>query len=86
MKPLPASTTPLPTVRPLELFFHRRRHAPAVGEAELSEHCLGGGQSEVVHQILPEDAHGHRIEKERALSGETDHASLWVQLQKLVVM
>jgi hypothetical protein len=30
--------------------------------------------------------HGHGVEQERALPGETDHAPLWIELQELPVM
>jgi hypothetical protein len=66
--------------------MHGCRHAPAVGEAELGQYCSSRGQAEVVNEILPQDPHGHRVEQERALPGESDQATLWIQLQELAVM
>ena len=33
-----------------------------------------------------QEAHGHGVEQERALPGETNHASFGVELQELIVM
>ena len=71
---------------PLEFGLHGLGHAPAVGEAELGEHGAGGGQAEVLDQVLAQKSHRHGVEKQRALSGEADHAALGVQLQQLLVI
>ncbi|MEJ2240222.1 MAG: hypothetical protein P8X82_18180 [Gemmatimonadales bacterium] len=81
-----AGATPFLVVRPLEFPLHGCRHAPAVGEAELRQHCSSSGQAEVVNEILPQDPHGHSVEQKRALPRVTDYATLWVQLQKLLVI
>jgi hypothetical protein len=57
-----------------------------VGKAERGQHRSRGGQAEVVDEILPQDPHGHGVEQERALPGETDDASGRVQFQELLVM
>ena len=73
-----ADTCPLPlfVASPVELRLHRLRHAPAVREAELREHGAGGGEAEVLDQVLAQQAHRHRVEQQRALPGEADHAPL----------
>ena len=82
---VPASAPVLFAV-PLELGLHGLGHAPAVGEAELGEHRAGGGEAEVLHEVLAQQAHGHRVEQERALPGEADHAALRVQIQQFLVV
>jgi hypothetical protein len=57
-----------------------------VGEAKLGEHRASSGKAKVFHEILPEKPHGHGVEQERALPSETDHATLSVQFQELLVM
>jgi hypothetical protein len=57
-----------------------------VGETELGEHRTGGGQAEVLDEILPQEPHRDRVEQERALLGEPNDASLRVELQELLVM
>ena len=81
-----ARAAPVLVAVPLELGLHRLGHAPAVGEAELGEHGAGGGEAEVLDQVLAQEPHRHRVEEERALAGEADHASLRVQLQQLLVI
>ena len=81
-----ARAAPVVVAVPLELGLHRLRHAPAVGEAELGEHGAGGGEAEVLDEVLSQQAHRHRVEQQRALPGEADHAALRVQLQQLLVI
>ena len=81
-----AGAAPVLVAVPLELGLHRLGHAPAVGEAELGEHGARRGEAEVLDQVLPQQAHRHRVEQERALPREADHAALRVQLQQLLVI
>jgi hypothetical protein len=76
-----ARAAPVLVAVPLELGPHGLGHAPTMGEAELGEHGAGGSEAEVLDEVLPQEPHRHRVEKERTLSGEADHASLRVQLQ-----
>ena len=76
-----ARAPPVLVAVPLELGLHGLGHAPAVGEAELGEHGAGGGQAEVLDEVLAQEPHRHRVEQERALSGEADHAAFRVQLR-----
>jgi hypothetical protein len=57
-----------------------------MGEAELGEHGAGGGEAEVLDEVLSQQPHRHRVEKERTLSGEADHASLRIELQQFLVI
>ena len=81
-----ARAPPVVVAVPLELGLHRLGHAPAVREAELGEHGARGGEAEVLDQVLAQQPHRHRVEQERALPGEADHAALRVQLQQLFVV
>jgi hypothetical protein len=81
-----AGVTPFLMAGPPEFLLHGRRHAPAVGKAELGQHGSRGGQAEVVDEILPQDPHGHGVEQKGALPGESDQASVRVQFQELLVM
>jgi hypothetical protein len=81
-----ARALPVVVAVPLELGLHRLRHAPAVREAELGQHRAGGGEAEVLDEILAQQAHRDRVEQQRALPGEADHAPLGVQIQQLLVV
>ena len=81
-----ARAAPVLVAVPLELGLHGLGHAPAVGEAELGEHGAGGGEAEVLDEVLAQEPHRHRVEEERALPGEADHAALRIQLQQLLVV
>ena len=81
-----AGAEPVLVAVPLELRLHRLGHAPAVGEAELGEHGARGGEAEVLDQVLAQESHRHRVEEQRALPGEADHAAFRVQLQQLLVI
>ena len=81
-----ARAPPVVVAVPLELRLHRLGHAPAVREAELGEHGAGGGEAEVLDEVLAQQAHRHRVEQQRALPGEADHAAFRVQLQQLLVV
>jgi hypothetical protein len=81
-----AGAPPFFVVHPLEFLFHGLRHTPAMGKAELREHRTGGGQAEIVHEILTQEPHGYGIEQERALPGKADDSSFRVQLEELIVV
>ena len=81
-----AGKTPFRIVVPGEFLFHGRRDAPTVGESKLGEHRSGSGEAEVFNEVLTQEPHSHRVDKEGALPGETDHAPLWIELQQLLVM
>ena len=46
----------------------------------------GGGQAEVLDEVLPQEPHRDRVEQERPLPGEADDAALRVQLEQLLVV
>jgi len=81
-----AGALPVVVAAPLELRLHRLGHAPAVRETELGEHRARREQAEVLDQVLAQQTHRHRVEQQRALPGEADHAPLGVQLQQLFVV
>ena len=57
-----------------------------MGEAELGEHGAGGGEPEVLHQVLAQQPHGHRIQEDRALAGEADEAPFRIQFKQFLVV
>src|SRR5690606_39163627 len=81
-----ARAAPVLVAVPFELGLHGFSHAPTVGEAELGEHGAGGREAEVLYEVLSQEPHGDRVDEERALSGEPDHASVGVELQELLVV
>src|SRR6185503_10569629 len=83
-----ACSRPAPVVLrfPFELRLHRLRHAIAVGEAELRQHGSRRGEAEVLDEVLSEESHRDRIEKESALSGEADQPAFGVELEELLVV
>ena len=81
-----ARSAPVLLGLPFELGLHRLCHALAVREAELREHGAGGGQAEVLDEVLSQEPHRDRVEQQRALSREADHAAFGVELEKLFVI
>ena len=77
---------PLRVVVPLEFGAQGFGHPPAVGEAELGEHGAGRQQAEVLHEVLAQKAHGHRVQQDRALPGEADDAAVRIQLEQFLVI
>jgi len=71
---------------PLELGPQGLGHAPAVREAELGQDGAGGGEAEVLDQVLSQEPHGHRVDEERALPGEADQPGVRIELQQLLVV
>jgi hypothetical protein len=84
MPSLEASAEPLLLAVPLELRLHGFGQAPPVGEAKLGEHGSSGREAEVLDQVLPQEPHRHRVDQERPLPGEADHAPLRVQDQQFL--
>jgi hypothetical protein len=78
-----ARALPFLAAVPLELGLHGLGHAPTVGETELGQHGARGGHAEVLDEVFAQKSHRHRIEQQRSLSGEADHAAFRVELQQL---
>jgi hypothetical protein len=71
---------------PLEFGLHGLGHAPTVGEAELGQHGARGGHAEVLDEVLAQKSHRHRIEQQRSLSGEANHAAFRIQLKQFLMI
>ena len=78
----PAGMVPVLLALPLEQVLHRLGHAPALDEAEAGEDGARGAEAEVVDQLLAQVPLRRRVDDERALAGEADHAVLGVELHQ----
>ena len=73
---------PVVLALPLEELLHRLGHAPALNEAESGEDGARGADAEVVDQLLAQVSFRRRVDDERALTREADHAVLGVELHQ----
>jgi len=80
-----ARAAPVVAGVPLELGLHRLGHPPSVGEAELGEHDTGGREAEILDEVLSQEPHRDRVDKERSLPGEADRAPLRIEFEELFV-
>lgn len=81
-----ARAAPVLVAVPPVLGAHGLGHAPALGEAELGQEGSGGREAEVLDELLSQETHRDGVDEERALPGEPDDASVWIELQKLLVI
>src|SRR3989339_105302 len=73
-------------VVPLVALLQGRRHSPAMSETELGENRARCMQAEVMHEIVTEEPHGHGVDEDDPLPGETEEAPGGIQLEKLLLM
>ena len=55
-------------------------------ETEPGQEGAGGGDAQRIDERPPQQPHRHRVEEQGSLTGESNHATVGIQLQQLRVV
>jgi len=80
------SQTPFLGAVPGKVRLQRLGGPPTLGKAELGEYGAGGGETEILHQVLPQQPHGHGIDEQRTVPRKADHAVFGDEFQQFLMV